>query len=358
MARKTQTEKGHEILNKKSVFPAWNPLDYDGSLSRNLTFYRADIDDAVKKAVFIAYCKKFGKDTSRIAKLSDGWFITCGAVAHITTRGIDLESKHLTWLLKKFTELDTMKAELDDEKADVAPAPTKDEKLNFEAGLHIAEFEGGVDEIIKGRTFDAKSYLIRNNVKPPVMKLIAAWFKPRIKELREYDTDEQVKEAYSHLTKREFIKYREQIEGMVAACETASMIVKAARKPRAKKAKAPAVVAKGVKYMKEHAELKLTSITPEKMVDKDEVWLFNIKVRRLFRYVAVQGMKLSVKGTTLTGFDPEKSGGKILRKPEVQLKGVESMTSRPLTKLYNDVRAVASKPTGRINEDCVILKAF
>ena len=61
---------------------------------------------------------------------------------------------------------------------------------------------------------------------------------------------------------------------------------------------------------------------------------------------------------TLTGFNIEKSGGKILRKPTEQLKDIEQMTSRPLTKLYNDIRAVASKPTGRINGECLILKCF
>ncbi len=118
------------------------------------------------------------------------------------------------------------------------------------------------------------------------------------------------------------------------------------------------VLAKGVKYLKEYPSLKLKSVTPDKIVNSTEVWVFNVKVRRLFKYTALDGTKLSVRGTTIINVNPEKSGGKILRKPEAQLEGVWDMTSRPLNKLYTAIRARASKAVGRMNEDSVILKCF
>lgn len=358
MARKTQQAKGREILKKKSIYPEFQPLDYEGSLRRNLDFYNLEIDNSIKKVAFIAYFKKKGKDVTFISKLNDGWYSTSGAVAHMAERGIDLSTEHLTYLDKKYVEFSDRGKKVVEEEEPKKPVATKEDKADAEVSKHIAEFEGGVDLIYQGKSFDAKSYLLRNEVKAPIAKRIAEWFKPLLKELKDVDTDKQLQEAYSHLTRRKFLKLREEIESMVAACGVAAAIQKAARKPRAKKAKAPGAIAKKVKYMLEHAELKLKSVAPEKLVNTDEIWLFNGKTRKLFKYAALQGVKMSVKGTTITGFDPEKSGGKTLRKPAEQLKGVESMTSRPLNKLYNDVRAVPSKATGRINEDCLIVKCF
>ena len=127
---------------------------------------------------------------------------------------------------------------------------------------------------------------------------------------------------------------------------------------KVKKSVPASVIVKNVQYKKEDTTLKLKSISPEKIINSSEVWVFNTKVRRLFRYVALSGNKLSIKGTTLTGVDPEKSGGKILRKPEEQLNNVDVMTSRPLSKMFNDIRATVSAATGRLNEDTIILKAF
>jgi hypothetical protein len=62
--------------------------------------------------------------------------------------------------------------------------------------------------------------------------------------------------------------------------------------------------------------------------------------------------------TTLQNFDPEKSGAKTIRKPEEFLKSVETMSKRPLTKAFREIRGVLAKATGRINEECLIVKVF
>ena len=64
------------------------------------------------------------------------------------------------------------------------------------------------------------------------------------------------------------------------------------------------------------------------------------------------------EGATIINIDQEKSGGKIIRKPETMLKGLQDMTSRPINKLYNDIRGTESRATGRLNEDTLIVKCF
>jgi hypothetical protein len=110
--------------------------------------------------------------------------------------------------------------------------------------------------------------------------------------------------------------------------------------------------------LKEFADLKLRSITPDKIVGADQAWLYNTKLRKLFKYQALDGYTLTIKGTTIQNFDPEKSGSKILRKPDVQLAGVSSMSKRPMSNLFNDVKATMGKATGRVSNEYIILGAF
>ena len=56
-------------------------------------------------------------------------------------------------------------------------------------------------------------------------------------------------------------------------------------------------------------------------------------------------------------FDTNKSEIKTLRKPGEQIK--EVMGSKPMARKYFDgIKAVATSPNGRFNENMIILKAF
>ena len=65
---------------------------------------------------------------------------------------------------------------------------------------------------------------------------------------------------------------------------------------------------------------------------------------------------LSVKGTTITGFDPQKSIQKTLRKPLDQLKDFKSAGKVALRKFLDDIPTTETVLNGRINETTVLLK--
>jgi hypothetical protein len=113
--------------------------------------------------------------------------------------------------------------------------------------------------------------------------------------------------------------------------------------------------------MTEYAELGLKSVHPAKIIGADTVYLFNTRLRKMFKYVAIDGMTLTVKGTTLQNFDTAKSGSKTIRKPEVYfspMSGWEDMTKRPFNKLFDEVKSVLAKAPGRISSDMIIVKVF
>jgi hypothetical protein len=105
-------------------------------------------------------------------------------------------------------------------------------------------------------------------------------------------------------------------------------------------------------------KLKLESISPTKLHGASEAWIYDSGKRKLHHYIADDYSKtFTVKGNTLLGFDTTKSEVKTLRKPAEQLK--EIMGGKPAArKFFNDIKAVATTPNGRFNDDMVILKAW
>ena len=127
------------------------------------------------------------------------------------------------------------------------------------------------------------------------------------------------------------------------------------QKPRVKKQKPPAELIKKMVYLKEAEGF--TSEHPVKIVGAKEVYLFNVHYRKLTQIVAMEGYSLSVKGTTIINFDPEKSFSKTIRKPEI-LKDIKTIGLRSTRTLFKDVRAVNRPANGRVNDKTIILAAY
>ena len=99
----------------------------------------------------------------------------------------------------------------------------------------------------------------------------------------------------------------------------------------------------------------LTSIDPIKIIGSKEVWVYNTKYRRLFRYVAADSSGISVKGTTLLNYSTAESLAKTLRKPQEIL---GNLTKSWLTSSLKKLKTKEIAVNGRVNKDCIILKAF
>ena len=65
---------------------------------------------------------------------------------------------------------------------------------------------------------------------------------------------------------------------------------------------------------------------------------------------------LSIKGTTLQGYDPESSVTKTVRKPNDVLPNVLNGGKRILKKMMDDINSKASEPNGRINSETILLR--
>ncbi len=226
------------------------------------------------------------------------------------------------------------------------------------------EIEDTLESFVKDpESFDPKAFKILNllrgkQAKAAHARIIRDFYQRQYDEYLELQEGkcDQLKEAYSHLTKAQVKKIVTFYQEILSACDMLMQEAKVNRKPRAKKSKPVEKIVEKLKYMKQDDKLKLVSISPTDIVGAKELWVFNIKTRKLGKYVTSEFSELGVKGTSVTGFDEHKSVQKTLRKPEEQLKEFKAAGKVALRKFLEDIKAVDIKLNGRINEDTVLLK--
>jgi hypothetical protein len=191
--------------------------------------------------------------------------------------------------------------------------------------------------------------------------------KGQLKKMSEHDADmwEQLKEGYAHLKKGDIKNYRTAIDGLMAALDFVIDTAKATRKPRKAKPKSATKLVEKLKFLKVDSKYQLASVSPEQVVGASELWVFNVKTRKLGKYVAQnidpkgmqrEGSGLSVKGTTIIGYNEKESIQKTLRKPADQLKEFKSAGKVKLRKFLDDIATTDTKLNGRCNPDTVLLK--
>ncbi len=335
-------------------------MDYNLSLVKALNYYSREVENKDKKNYAITYWKKQGKVVAHLSQLHESWFSTVGAVAHLVMHDVPISDFDLERLENAYIQLSGMTKEEEVKEAkSTEPKLSIQDHMDNAAKIHIAEIEGMIDDVIsKGEVTDIKQYLTSNQVKGPVVKRVGDWASIKLKEYRAIVSDSEIMEGYSNLGKRGLNKLITFLESVVASCSTMAIVAKTMRAPRKRKEKPPSVLVAKLKWAKEYVELGFKSVHAEKIIMSDTIFLFDFIKRRMIKYVALDGYTLSVKGTTILNWDPEKSGSKIIRKPEVQLNGIQSMGKRQSQNLFNEIKATMSKLNGRTNENCVILSVF
>ena len=189
----------------------------------------------------------------------------------------------------------------------------------------------------------------------------------QLKKMDEHEADlwAQLKEGYAHLKKSDIKKIRTAIEELVTALDFIIDSAKATRKPRKAKPKSATKLVEKLKFAKTDEKYKLASIDPTLIVGANELWVFNTKTRKIGKYVAANidpkgmgrdGTGLSVKGTTIIGFDENLSIQKTLRKPDEQLKEFKTAGKVKLRKFLDEIKTTDTKLNGRCNPDTVLLK--
>jgi hypothetical protein len=341
------------------------------TLGRALTWYHHFYDKKDAKEFIAQYLDYTGKTTESKAfrRVPDSKILTTyGFVARCILRGYSEESA----INKLMTEVDRL---LNDNKQEpvveedisVAAKPNIQERMREKALEAGGELEGQWDDYIKDgckkeSNINPVSVLTQNNILPQHINLLTSAWQNKLDEYLELQAgkDAQLNEAYSRFGKVQVRNMIGVIEKVIADLNSYVNIKKAGRKPRAKKPVPVEKIVRSLKYLKTFKleKLELVSVPPTKLHGCAEAWVYDTKKRKLIHFVADEyGRSLSVKGNSVIGFCTKNSETKTLRKPEVQIK--EVMGSKPAARKYfKDIKAVATTPNGRFNENMIILKAF
>ena len=130
------------------------------------------------------------------------------------------------------------------------------------------------------------------------------------------------------------------------------------RKPRKKKVKPAHVLVSKLQFLAEYLELNIKSVDPKGIINASQLWSYNVKTRNLSVYHAMDSDGLSIRGTTVTGFDEASSITKKVRKPENLLQQVLNEGKVGLRGIMKSLTTVEQRANGRINKDTILLRVL
>jgi len=278
-------------------------------------------------------------------------------------QGMPLLAKHITYIdsaIERAIKFSVPEEVVVEEKPK-AYVPTIQDRLNEKTSETIGELEGHYDEFIANPKYQFKPYdfLVANNVPQSQLSKYEVLFQDRFNELKAAfeKQDEQLVEGYSHYKAADFKRIFTFIDQILNDIIQYRGVKKATKKVRAPRSVSKEKQVAKLKYAKEDKSLKIVSVNPADIVGAQELWVYNVKTRKLGKYIAdsLQG-PLSVKGTTITGYDEHKSITKTLRKPEEKLREFTKATKVELRKFMDGIKATETKLNGRISADVVLLK--
>ena len=369
---------------------ALDPRDGDTKYMGEEPFYPVQPDPSSRKVAltygFTWYNRFYGKkdakellcqflehhnrtnEAKHIRRVHESEFLmTLCWLARMNLRGLELNEHETATLENEIARLNRLvnKPEVV-EKEVVSNRPNVQEIMREKAREAAGELEGLFDEFYTTGKASTKivDIVAKFNVMSQHIPLIVEIWKKKQAEFEEVaeTEDKELKEAYGNLGKIQLRNTLKFIEQVLSDLNSYISIKKASKAPRKKKAVPVEKIVSKLKFLKEFKDpvnkIDLISVHPTKLHGASEAWVYDTAKRKMHHYIADDYSKsFTVKGNTIIGFDSHTSEIKTLRKPGEQIK--EIMGSKPAARKYfKDIKAVATTPNGRFNENMIILKAF
>jgi hypothetical protein len=313
---------------------------------------------------------KYETLANEFGPVKDSWTpVTAGWLARMQETGLELEEKEKEWIVTKTQEAIashiTSKEDDDDEDKPKSNKPNIQEIMIERAHFAGGDIDGVWDEYISG---DIKAgdkpkiqhFLAERNILAQHVSIIKDHWIKQQKELQESvaGTDADLSEGYSCYTKTQQKNMINYCAAIIAELDAYHQSKKAKVGTRRKKPVPPEKVVSKLKLLRRFDEFKLETVEPTRILTASELWVYNTKNRKLQYYVADDYAKtFSVKGTSILGFDTNKSSQKTLRKPAEFLKEIRMAGKPDSRKLYDTLKTTGTSVNGRFNENLIIIKA-
>ena len=301
---------------------------------------------------------------------------TLGWLARMNLRGLELD---LTQLARINNEVDKLVAIVkgEDKLAEAEELKPKVERKNIQEVMRerasdaAGEIDGLFDEFCMAgyaKDFETKKRVLselqdRNVLTQHISSIIKPWESIRSEYIElQKGKDPQLNEGYAHMTKTQVKNTLKFVDSVISDLNAYVSMKQVSKNVRVRKPVPVEKIVAKLKYLKvfkdEVTKLDLVSLHPIKLHNSTEAWVYDTAKRKIHHYIADEYSKcLTIKGSTVLGFDKKESEVKTLRKPAEQIKALTG--SKPAARKYfKDIKAVATCPNGRFNDKMIILKAF
>jgi hypothetical protein len=368
-ARYTETE-----LKATGPMPEWHDMDRltpeqhaarwrDG---KYFYYYHHDIKEMRPFIVELfgkSWTKKQLKDFNKVRDVLVSPHL--GAMCKMVLDGAKWPNDSKAWAEKQIARLlDIGAGEADPD----APKEEPKKVFNIQDRLRelreeiIGDLEQIEDEFIRTRklpNINVLSWLRNRNVPQQVVPAMIDFYGDRLAFMLEVKdgNDKQLKEAYAHLKKKDTDNWIKWYNDIITDLDAYKRVKASQRKVRTKKPVSPEKLVRKLKFQKDDADLNVTSVSPKDIVGAQILWVYNTKTRKLGKYVASStDQVLSVKGSTILGWDPKQSVSKTLRKPTEQLKEFQNSGKVQLRTFLDKIKATEVKLNGRTNAQTILLR--
>lgn len=340
-------------------------------LLRVLNWYNYMCSRSDSREYVEAYLKANGRldDLRALKQVPDIWInLQAGWFARIMTRGGDMGPDSVGKFNSRLTEMlerSSQSEEPDEVEKKDPPKPkaTILDRMSDKASDIIGELDGMIDD--KGPTIDVYDWLTKKQLPPAFARRIYDFFKPIAEEASEIhyartisskNACKQLIEGYARMSKAEVKQRAVFYLKLLADCERYADVAKKQKAPRKKKPVPVEKKLKGLKFQRESKEYKLASINPEKIIGAAELWVFNSKYRTLSVFHAASRDGLDVLGTTIKGYDPDRSKTyRVGRRTEEHVATALKGAKRPINKMLEELKTIDLQH--RVNENTILLRA-
>ena len=328
-------------------------------LMNSLNWYHQTMEnkDAVK---YIQEYAKKNKIPGRIDTSKS--YLTLGWLCRLVMNGNDVGKSGTDFIKAHMKSVLSAVEDVPVAVVDTTPTVSIQDRMKEKVGEIAVDLEAALDDYVTSdfKTMPAPMSIMHDRAKGMHAQKLVEHFKKRRVEFDEVlnTDDKDLREGYSNFTKP-------QLKKLIAFCDTVitdalkiAGEAKVNRKKPKRKQKTPDQLVSKMFFCKEDETFKLKSIAPRDIIGALQLWVFNVKTKKLGVYHAEDAGGLSVKGSSLLNYSETKSIHKTIRKPNEVVPSVLSGGKLVLKGILGKISTKESELSGRINADTILLRAI